>query len=200
MSALCLTLPLAMNLIRLLNTQVHDLMIFSCWLFYIFPILLSSSLQTEPLKPSFKISKALTALCAAFVLYSGIQTANAVYLKKELEFKACSSLMSEVTAEIENLPGYEAGTTPVMFLGYPSDALTPLEGFERINDITGVAYSNMVISYHEVYESYFKYILQKKINIILPDENAAGRHENLAAYPQKGYASFSDGAVVVKFK
>ena len=173
-------------------------MIFACWLFYIIPVILLNIMKEEA--PSLRL-KALSLICAAFVLYSGIQTANVLYFKKSLEYDACLSLMSETQSKLESLPDYEAGVTPVIILGYPSDVLAPLEGFDRINEITGIGVKNSVISYyHGLYESYFKYVLQKEINLVEADEAVSDKAEAFPSYPKSGYVFELDGAAVVKFK
>lgn len=73
----------------------------------------------------------LSVLC---VLWSNVVYANQAYLKKELQERAVTSLMTRIVAEIEGTEGYIPGVTPIAFSGSfeKSPYLQQIEGFEEL--------------------------------------------------------------------
>lgn len=195
-----LLLPIAMNLIRLLNTTVHDLMIYAFWFTYI--LILLFVLEYIEIKPS-KIIERITLFLLSCVLVINIQIANACYAKKSFDEEATLSVMTRVVERIETLEGYEPGVTPVMFIGTPTDYLKEFYEFEGLHYINGT--TNAVVTYQEVYFNYVAMIMKVDMNIVKKEyayENLLNEKdvENIKAFPDTDSIRIVDGVVVVNFE
>ena len=134
---------------------------------------------------------------ALFLLYNGIQSANLVYFKKEMQYTATLSLMTNVMHDIEQQDGYVDGETLVTFVGTPSAFLLDPAGTDRVREITGV-YLSSPISYD--YSSYFRNVLLRNTRAQLVQELDNETVQQMPVYPQDGYVATVDGMVVVKFQ
>lgn len=190
-------LPFAANLMRLLNTDVHDLMVYAVWLLYLVPLLLLKWTAKE---------KPFTGLCGlvlfflSFIVFANIQTDNAVYVKKEVESKATLSLMTEIMAEGEQTEGYEPGKTGITFVGQLSNLLQEVPGTERIKGISGCNKSS-AITYEETYQAYFDYVMLRDVKVVFDGQiRGAQEVQRMPSYPQKGYVQRVEDVVVIKLE
>ena len=157
--ALLLLLPLGMNTAQLaFSRDVHDLMEHAFWLFYLLCLLPLFLLEVRSLQ------KALAAVLALLLLYSGVQTANIVYTKKHLEEQACLSLMTRVMGRLETEESYVSGETPLVFVGVSPELNQKLPGFEAYNDIEGCWTANPLNKstatyYFNTYAAYLRWVL-----------------------------------------
>lgn len=207
---LAAVLPFAAYMMRLLNPHVHDLMVYAVWLLYLIPLLLqkwvfageegeSAGSKGRRGALAGKIY-GVTAALLFFILFSYIQTDNAVYVKKEVESKATLSLMTEVMAEIDRTEGYIPGETAVTFAGDISKVLQELPGTERIKGVSGCN-KPTAITYPETYQAYFDHILLRDVNVVFDKAPKEEDEEvmQMPSYPQKGYVRVVDQVVVVKW-
>ena len=195
---LAAVLPFAAYMMRLLNTSVHDLMCYSVWLLYLLPVLLQKWTSGEKVTDS-KFCIAIAVLLS-FIIFSYIQTDNAVYVKKEVESKATLSLMTEVMAQVEQMAGYVPGETEVTFVGDISEILQNLPGTARVEGVSGCN-KPTAITYPGTYQAYFDHILLRNVKMIF--EGAPGIEDaevmQMPSYPQSGYVQVVDQVVVVKW-
>lgn len=208
--ALILLLPLGANITYVLvNAEVHDLMMFSVWLLYLTPLLLADRLSSA-LKSRLaeqmpglvcRLPKLFAVILLFSLLYGNIQTANTLYLKKDLEQKAYSLLMTRIVYDMEQIEGYVAGNTPVVFVGY-SDQIHHVRGTERYAQIIGAwRPGSVIMNGPDCYRALFDYILVHPICIadnpswfsMLNDPRAA----DLPIYPEEGAIAFIDDILVV---
>lgn len=208
---LAAALPFAAYMMRLLNPHVHDLMVYSVWLLYLLPVLFwkwifgGKEKGAEDGKGRQRTTAAgyyygVIAVCLSFIIFSYIQTDNAVYVKKEVESKATLSLMTEVMAEIDRTEGYIPGETTVTFVGDISKVLQELPGTERVKGVSGCN-KPTAITYPETYQAYFDHILLRDVRVVF---DGAPKEEDeevmqMPSYPQKGYVRVVDQVVVVKW-
>lgn len=208
---LILLLPLGANITYVLaNGEVHDLMVFSVWLLYLLPLLLADRLswqlrsrlpeQTPDLL--CMLPRFLSAALIFFLLYGNVQTANTLYLKKDLEQKAYSSLMTRIVYDMERIDAYVPGTTPVVFAGF-SDQIRPVRGTENYSQIIGVWRPGTIIMEDPAcYQAYFDYVLAHPAKIadasdwysMLVDP----RVSDMPTYPAAGSIAFLDDILVVR--
>ena len=204
---LVLLLPLGMNTARLLSGEdVHDLMKYAFWLLFLLPLLLADW-AAGMLPRAGKAVRALSCALVLLLLWSGVQTANAVYVKKDLEQDASLSLMTRVLGRIEARPDYEPGETPLVFVG-ADGALNPcVYGFEAYADITGAEHPNAVpfsqaTYYYNAYDAYFRYVLNTRARMADWHDWSAlqldDRVREMPAYPAEGCIRELDGMLVVK--
>lgn len=132
-------LPMGMNLSNFLGyagMEAHDLMKYAFCLVYVFDILLlRQCLQSLPESRVFSGCAAISLALIAALVWGNIQTANALYLKKDLERQATLSRMTELCLRLDQTEGYVPGETPVVFIGLPSFD-TP-EALGSVSQITG---------------------------------------------------------------
>ena len=202
---LTLLLPLGANLTRLLGAQVHDLMKFAFWLLYLLPLLLA--FHAARAGRIGKLARALAAVLAALLLWSNVQTANALYVKKDLESSATLSLMTRVLGAMEQNPDYVPGETPVAFVGVSGQLNDAIYGFADYGRITGAESAGAIPAahaeyYYNAYAAYFRYVLNNPAvfcawdtwNALQTDPAASA----LPCYPDTGCMQLMDGVLVVK--
>ncbi|MDD6628123.1 MAG: glucosyltransferase domain-containing protein [Lachnospiraceae bacterium] len=194
---LCTSLPLAANLMRLLNNSVHDLMVYAIWMLYLLPILFYQWLASS--KTHREIRYILCGLMF-FIVISNIQTANMVYIKKDIEDKATLALMTETMTQVDQLADYVPGKTEVIFVGYMPNIVKKVPGTDRVDGITGAGKA-AAITYEETYEAYFKNVMLRDVNLSFQADVIDSKEiKEMPAYPQKGYVRMIEDKVVVKLE
>ena len=205
--ALVLLLPLGLNAARLFSGEdVHDLMKYAFWMAYLLPLLLigESTLQGPGERSVPGIAATLLLL---LLLWGNVQTANAVYVKKDLEQEATLSLMTRVLGRIEAEPDYVPGETPLVFVGADQTLYPQIYGFEAYYDITGAEYPSAVpysecFYYYNAYKAYFRYVLNTRAEMadtaIWQALQSDERVQAMPAYPAQGCLKDVDGVLVVK--
>lgn len=198
-------LPLGMNLMYVLtNGAVHYLMVYAVWLFYLLALLLARWLGER-----IKMQKAKqclwlgSLLLVGVLLYGNVQTANALYLKKDMEQDAFLSMMTRIVYRMEDCDGYVSGETPVVFVGRPEQLQEALPGFEKFTGITGqhqIETADTRIEYR--IRRYFQYVLGTR-DIMAEDKvwdsmQQDPRVADMPIYPQDGCTALIDGVLVVK--
>lgn len=191
-------LPFAAYMMRLFNTAVHDLMVYAVWMLYFLPLLLWK--WTDEEKGDGKKARGCIVLLLGFIIFSYIQTDNAVYVKKEVESKATLSLMTEIMAEVDRTEGYIPGETPVAFVGELSGIVEKTPGTKRVEGVSGCNKS-CAITYPGTYQAYFDNVMLRDVKIVF-DSGAEKKEEvgKMPAYPQPGYVKLVDGVVVVRLE
>ncbi len=190
-------LPFAAYMMRLLNPHVHDLMTYAVWLLYLIPLLLWKWTSGE--KISDRKGYGVTVVLLFLIVFSYIQTDNAVYVKKEVESKATLSLMTEVMALVEQTEDYVPGETAVTFVGDISEVLQEIPGTDRVKGVSGCN-KTAAITYKETYQPYFDHVMLRKVNVVF-DGMTEEKPETaqMPSYPQEGYVQMVDQVVVVKW-
>lgn len=198
LTLLAAVLPFAAYMMRLLNTSVHDLMVYAVWLLYLLPLLLWKWTSKE--RAADRTVHAFIVILLSFIVFSYIQTDNAVYVKKEVESKATLSLMTEILAEVERTEGYVPGETAVLFVGQVSDILQEMPGSQRLMGISGCNKST-AITYAGTYPAYFENVMLRDVKVVFDAGTGADEEViKMPSYPQPGYVKMLDGTVVVKLR
>lgn len=198
-------LPLGMNLIYILSGYiVHDLMTTAIWFVYLLAILavryLCKNITKERISHAVKY---VVWFLVVVLLYSNVQTANVVYLKKDLEQKAYLSYMTRVLYAMEQVDDYVPGETEVVFVGVPEQINEVIPGFERYSQMTGCWVTAVTdLEDQSRAQQYFNYVLLNPIRIA--DNALAGtiRQQQevlrMSAYPQEGSIQMVEDILVVK--
>ena len=202
---LLLLLPLGMNTAQLgFSRDVHDLMKFPFWFFYVLCIL---PVCTAPAEKKTDVVRGVAAVLILALLCSNIQTANIVYTKKTLEQDAARSLMTRVLYRLEEQEDYVPGETELVFAGISDQLGEKISGFEAYYDITGCEESSPIVkstaSYnYNAYAAFFRYILNNPAVMAdwerwtqLQDDP---RVQEMPSYPAEGCMQVLDGIMVVK--
>lgn len=200
MIILGIMMPFAMNVSHLLNNGVgHVLMHYAVWMIYLFVIILLLWMEEEE-RGTIKIKQMVTTLlmvCILIMIGQNIQTANVIYVKKDLEYQSTLSYMTRVVSKMEEQPEYISGETPVVFVGEESIGIRRV-GFERYSLITGVGITSP-ITYYGIYENYFEYVLGTHIELRENEElEKDERVQNMTVFPKEGCMQMIDGTLVVK--
>lgn len=192
-------LPFSMNGVRLLNSLVHTLMVYSYWLTYVFVFCVAVTF-VEPRKSKWVERVTAALLCG--ILLMNIQIANACYVKKTTEQEATLSLMTRVIDRVESLDGYEAGYTPVLFVGMPHNYLSTFTPFNDIEELIGLK-GNSAITYPRGFLPYFQMIMRVDMNLVynLADYgmDEAESSKDMPNFPAKDSVQMKNGVVIVKF-
>ena len=200
-------LPVGMNLMYIPTvTIVHDLMVYALWFAYLLALLMAPWVARWLPESAGKLRAGVRWVIPAMVLvllYGNVQTANAVYLKKDLEQDAYLSYMTRVVYQMEQTEGYEPGNTPVVFVGLPEQEIPVIPGFERYRAITGADTPYVTeLRTNTRAQRYFTYILSNPA--VMADNGtwasiqADPRVEQMPSYPQEGCTALFDGVLVVK--
>lgn len=200
--------PLGMNVTYILTGGMsHDLMQFAFWLAYLFVLLIAWWAVDRKLlrKPVLQYGQRCAAVGLVFVvLWGNVQTANAAYLKKDLEQQASLSLLTRIVYRMEDCPGYVTGQTPVVFVGMPDAALeNQVAGFERLYEMVGneIGYA-LGVAGQSYYQAYFDNVLQNPA--VMADEGTWFRFRKddrvaaMPCYPAEGSVGMLDGVMIVK--
>ena len=204
---LIVLLPLGMNIVYpITDGRSHVLMEFGFWLTYLFTLLIAwwAVRHFGAWKPLLKHGQRFAAVCLVLlVLWGNVQTANAAYLKKDLEQQANLSLFTRIVYQMERCDGYVTGETPVVFVGTPVALLDTVPGLEEIQDIIGC--ESPLTLFRNVrarYRAYFDYILlnpavmaDTEIWTKLQSDSTVAQ---MPCYPQEGCMAIIDGILVVK--
>lgn len=197
--ALCALLPFAMNLSNFLSyagMRAHTLMMYSFALVYPLDLLLLRQSAAER-SDSRHISRCAAAslVLVAAIVWGNIQTANTLYLKKDLERQATVSQMTDVRIRLEQTEGYVPGETPVLFSGSPGGEAP--EAFDRVSEITGAGMTSMAGS--AGYAAYFEYVLQTPV-CIRKDPSVRNSPEiaRMPVFPAEGSVAWIGDTLVVR--
>jgi hypothetical protein len=214
--ALCMLLaallPLGMHMIYVLTGGiVHDLMVYAIWLFYLLVLLFTDWVARSGMQSESTVRKRLCRipqwLCMGMIfviLYGNVQTANVLYLEKDLEQDANLAIMNRIVYRMETVEGYETGITPVVFVRSEQPASEQIiPGFERYRSITGM-HAATVASNTEDYRlrAYFWTMMNYPANIpgsdVFQRMQADPRAKAMPAYPNQGSVAMIDDVLVVK--
>lgn len=195
-AVLIILLPAGMNVTRLLNSSTHDLTYYAFFMAYLIPLLLFKMIAEDKELFKARFGKWISYVIVFFVVFQNIQTANLVYVEKQIQYDSTMSLMTNVLRDIEDQEDYIEGETPVIFIGYPGDIMTSLPEKNKVYEIIGVEI-NAALTYD--YETYFE-IMQRNV-LVEPSDGWQDLElvQGMPVYPQKGSVAKVGDAVVVKF-
>ena len=209
---LILLLPLGMNVAYVLAGGMgHDIMYYAMWLTYLLVILLAQSnfkdhaiITGKEARRYIHSGLAVISVCLVCIsLWSNVQVANAVYLKKDLEAEASLSLFTRIVYQMEQVEGYVPGETPVVFVGDPDEQIEEGWGYGRISELTGASYTSVLgAALRTYYQRYFDYVLMNPAVMADAetwDEITANEIvADMPSYPESGSIQLIDGVLVVK--
>ena len=193
-------LPFGMNITCLLSNGVdHVLMQYAIWFIYLLALVFILWLAKEGTVPDKvkKVFQTMILLCVCFTIWENVQTANAIYVKKDLEYQTTLSYMTRVAERMEEQEDYVPGETPVVLLGGETIGNSKY-GFERYQVITGVE-ANSPITYYDTFEDYLEYILGISVNLT-EDSTIVNEQKvvEMPAFPKEGSIIMLDGTMVIK--
>ena len=206
-AGLILLLPLGMNLAYVLaQGEVHDLMVYATWMFYLLTLLLAMWLREQWKNAAIPVGQWQRALCMLLIgmtIYGNVRFSNGMYVKKNLEFDGYLSLMTRVVGRMEATPGYQPGETPVAIIGLPKTFHQVIPGFKDYWNVTGMTGSSPIYTTEPSrIQAYFDYVMS--LPIVMADSDTLTRLMSddsvraMPCYPAEGFLAFYDGTLVVK--
>lgn len=196
-------LPFGLDIAYILtNGMSHDLMHYAFWLMYLYLLLLVDWLVKENKKGEWIRGVAFALVLV--LLWGNVQTANAIYLKKDQQQDATLSLFTKVMTRVECTEDYIPGQTPVVFVGKPDAYIHRIPGFEFTTNLRGGIYiTTLGSATRSFYSAYFRYVLLTPINLadqgVWNQIEADERTKEMPTYPQEGSIQMLDGVLVIKF-
>jgi hypothetical protein len=184
-------MPLGMNFVNIMSKDMeHTLMIYAFVMLYVLAVWLDE--QTD----MGKWKRGVLVILIGCVVWSNVVYANQVYLKKDLQEKAASSLLTRIVLDIEDVEGYVPGVTPVAFSGSfeSSPYIQELYGFE---DILPYGMGKTTLTYIGTEQAFLKYELNVLINttsISAEDDEV----QKMPTYPLEGSVGYVGDVLVVK--
>ena len=205
---LCILLfPLACNFVCVFSKGMeHPLMLLGVVMVYIFAVIVAEKIgygmETGPARKDrpYFVQKITAIHLLIFLLGINIWVhflyANQIYLKKSLQEKAAYSLLTRIVTDIEEIPGYVPGVTPVSITGNFEDSpyLTELPGFENVKPYF---MGKTALTYQGVDYAMINYYLGVNLNLTRVDAST-GEISQMPLYPAAGSISEVDGVIVVK--
>lgn len=193
-------MPLGMNISFVLSGgTIHDIMRYAFWFIYLLALILLLWIVEDVSIPTGikKILYGLVMFCLLIVASGNIQTANTIYVKKDLEYQSTLSYMTRVAERMEQQEDYIPGKTPVAIIGENVIGITRY-GFEQYTNITGVELESP-ITFYKTYEKYFEYVLGTPVSFHY-DETLKNdkRVIIMPSFPKEGSVEMIDGILVVK--
>lgn len=194
---LIILIPLCVNIAHLLVGMSHDLMHYAFCLVLCAPILIFRG--TTSSNGSFGEYSILAILIELLVIIlCNIQTANAVYVKKDFERQHGLFEMTKLITNIEHQEGYQYGQTKVAFIGTLPGSCVP--GTNRICTIMGCFFHTPTDG--STYKAYCRTYLQYDINHVDEDMVKEIQKSNIykdrPRYPDPDGIFFIDDVLVVK--
>lgn len=208
LTAVCLMLvPLACNFVCVMSKGMeHTLMMFGPTLLYVFAVVIAdreryvAGARVSSGK-SFRFVRRISmagwvAVLVGVVFWVHFIYANQVYFKKSQQEKVAYSLLTRIVSDVEEVPGYEPGVTPVAISGYyeSSPYLTELPGFEELKPYS---MGKTSLTYPGTDYAMIEYYLGIDMNLVRVD-GTVPEIKRMPVYPAVGSVDMVDGTVVVK--
>ena len=207
---LLLAFPFAIDVVYFVSKGMeHDLMVHSFYLAYVLPLMLIdvtsednkglgkwTLVLNKTRRPIRLVTMLAVSVLMAICLLS-VRYANQIMLECQLEYESTHVLMARVIDRMEQTEGYVAGETPVVFIGFPGDAVAERRaGFPEprwgMEYLTGLTYQNP-------YRWYFRTVLGLPINIVPGNElNNTPEVKAMGALPAKDSVHMVGDTLVVK--
>ena len=196
-------LPLGLNVVYLLASgNVYILMQHALFLVYALPLMLLSG-QELPNPPRALWRWCGAALCV-FLIGRMVICANGAYVYTKFVYDQTARQMTTVMAEVQKLPGYEEGTTPVAFVGDFTDSLFAYHdpAFSRYEE-GDLHQVNSAVTYDGTIKWWFQHVMGSTANVVADQAQLNAwaedaRVEEMPVYPYDGYCAMIDGTAVVR--
>lgn len=209
MISLIAVFPIASIGIAMVNSYIHECMIYSLWFIYCFIFSIFENQAENQIKNQSDIKTKnkmyiFVVALSSILIFNNILIANTCYLKKSIEDRATLSVMTRVVDDLEDRDDYKMGETKLMFYG-TGPYYIYLDGFEDVYQITGVDFKAPIYDsnlwYYNCYQAYFDYVLDYPAQTVSCEEfESMMRLEevrSIPAFPDKDYIQNINGVLVV---
>ena len=188
-------MPLIMNLIYLVSpNEYHDLMTYSFVFVYILAVYIAYCTGKNN-------HKTMAYVLAAMIVYGNIQTANDIYMKKNMSYQATYARMSIVLEDMLEY-GYTPNSEEIFISGEIN--VPAYTEFDNLNGIRGILYDNAVTSDVKSIDYYFDFVLGCPVTICSDTTRKrikdSEEYRNMPVFPQNGYIDRVNDILVVKLR
>ena len=141
---------------------------------------------------------------STFLLVRMVICSNGAYVYTKLVYDQTARQMTTIMAQVQQLPGYEEGVTPVAFVGDFTDSLFAYSdpAFSRYaeGDLHQVS---SAVTYDGTIKWWFQHVMGSRANVVADQgqlnawaEDA--RVEAMPVYPYDGYCTMIDSTAVIR--
>lgn len=192
-----LLFPLAANFVNVFSKGMeHALMVYAVFFFYVLFLYVFNQLISQ--KEKAGMLQTVCLLPIALIVWNNIVFSNQVYFKVDMMDRAALSYATRVVDRIETVEGYEAGVTPVVFIGQPEKSIYIGEvDYLRDVHVYGIDGSKTPFSYGSSFASYIRNYLNSGILVIeksIPEEIT----NSMKDFPAEDSVAFYEDVLVVK--
>lgn len=199
---LCLILPVAMNMLYILNANVdmHSLMVYGMCMIFILPVILCDNIL---LKKSIKTIQKSVYIILIIVIFQYITLANECYLKLQLAYENNYAFYSTLVTRIESTPGFDKNSKVTFIGGYKGEMLNDMnEYFGHLDYLVGVN-SNLDLISAYTNQNFINLYIGIELPYASDEErsNIANLEElkEMNVYPYDGSIKKIGDIIVVKF-
>lgn len=198
LTILVLITPICAGLSGIISGTIHDLMVYSLYLMYIFSI---SLFEIDGTNMCIIFSNKLVKVLLTINIFIYCVFSNVVYLKKQLLVTKANAFFAKLINTIENTDGYHINETPVVFVGNISENPT-IKNMIEFQDLKGVGTEYNFLTTSKKYDKeYLNNISTYPINYD-NDENFIKANKNfiknMPQYPLKGSIIIYKNKIIVK--
>lgn len=203
-------IPLALNLITILSAGawVHELMVYSFVLQFVFTIVLVEMIARDAIrnggKTSWKFMFVVNALLCGLLVWNNFCVSNTAYLRMQVAYENSYALVNRIVSRIESVEGYSRDM-PVAIVGLASTELYggTVSEFRSFNSLTGANNSLVFqgdphIRTRSFIEDYIGIRMKTPSQAQKTALSDSGVIEQMPSYPTEGSVAVHDGIIVVK--
>ncbi len=190
----CLLFPVALGSVKIFSGDTfYTLVKYSYILIYVMLLIYIDRIEIK--STVTRVLRLFVVVIISFFVWNNIVFANQAYTEKAIQEKQTFAYVVNLINRIESVPGYEAGVTPVNFVGaiekakYFDDALN-FQGF------SSDGYSTSMITYKGTLTYYLNTMINT--NMVFNEMEQSEATENMAVYPSDGSIAYIDGIIYVK--
>lgn len=188
-----LTLPFGGNIASFIAGFCHELMVAPLICVYFFIVVAVDKLDIP-------IASWLVYGLVGLIFWQNIIFSNQLYLKQQLAYDNTLSSMTRVLYEVEQIPDYVVGETPVLFVGLISLSVVADQPiyFDHMNSLI-IEDHHFSIRYYHGHWAYITNILSYPMNF--SEEYGLAYSptvQEMPAFPYPGYCQMVDDILVIK--
>lgn len=190
--------PLGCNFVCVLSKGMEHVLMEYAFLFsYVWLLVLIDELKTTSVCVCVKKTTYWLAVgVCATIIWNNYIFANQLYTRLSMQNDSFMETMSRIIYDIERTEGYEAGITPVCFVGN-LEAGNYLTVSEYYADITMAGVGKTPVTYGRLWDKYIRNVMNVNMNVVYVEPDAE-MLAGMSVIPSQGYIVNTDGILFVK--
>lgn len=197
-----LLIPLALDFIAILSVHstVHELMVYSFILFFIFTVKLAEMSAQEILSLHLKhwlFPFALNTLLCSILIWGNFCISNIIYLRMQICYENTFAVTNRIVARMEALDEYSLDTPVVILGGLKESSYGKADLFRKFDDFGGTAMT--ILNDPRIFITDY---LGTPLAHASPEQReeilSSGIIDSMPCYPENGYIQVHSGVIIVK--